>query len=335
MAVTIQVKRAATVGGALAIGEIGFQDADPWVVEIGSTAGNKQIDYPAADKTKLSGIEAAADVTDFTNVNAALAAANADIAVNSQQITGLADPGDPQDAATKFYVDSVATGLDLKASVRVATADVLPACTPAGTGVGHTLTADAVGILTVDSVATVLNDRILVKNQVAGDDNGIYKVTTEGTAGVAFVLTRATDADLEITAGMFTFAEEGTANGDKGWVLTTNNPITVDTTSLTFSQFSSAGAGATTFVELTDTPANYTDAGLKVVRVNTGATALEFVAFASTYLDDTAGGTDAEVAKAPTSNVMYDHDKATTGVHGASTNTLLHSGSTIDCGTWT
>jgi len=335
MSATIQVKRAATVGGALAEGEFGLKnDATTPEVYIGSAAGNKQIDYPAADKSKLSGIEAGADVTDFTNVNAALTAANADIAVNNQQITGLADPGDPQDAATKFYVDSVATGLDLKASVRVATADVLPACTPAGTGVGHTLTADAVGVLTVDGVNTVLNDRILVKNQVAGDDNGIYKVTTEGTAGVAFVLTRATDADLEITAGMFTFAEEGTANGDKGWVLTTNNPITVDTTSLTFSQFSSAGAGATTFVELTDTPANYTGAGLKVVRVNTGATALEFVAFESTYLDDTAGGTNAEVAKAPTSNVMYDHGVATTGVHGASTNTLLHSGSTIDGGTW-
>ena len=328
---TIQVKRAATVGGALAIGEIGFQDADPWVVKIGSTAGNKQIDYPAADKTKLSGIEATADVTDFANVNAALAAANADIAVNSQKITGLLDPVAAQDAATKFYVDSVATGLDVKASVRVATADVLPACTPAGTGVGHTLTASAVGILTVDGVATVLNDRILVKNQVAGDDNGIYKVTTEGTADVAFVLTRATDADLEITAGMFTFVEEGTANGDKGWILTTNNPITVDTTSLTFTQFSAAG---TTFIGLSDVPASYTDAGLQVVRVNTGATALEFVAFASTYLDDTAGGTDAEVAKAPTSNVMYDHGVATTGVHGAGANTLLHSASTIDGGTW-
>ena len=329
---TIQVKRnTGTAAGTLASGEIGFHDVDPWGFWIGTTVGNKQIDYPAADKTKLAAIEASADVTDFTNVNAALAAANADIAVNSQQITGLADPGDPQDAATKFYVDSVATGLDIKASVRVATADVLPTCTPAGTGVGHTLTADAVGVLTVDGVATVLNDRILVKNQAAGDDNGIYKVTTEGTGGVAFVLTRATDADLEITAGLYTFVEEGTANGNQGFVLTTDNPITVDTTALTFSQFS---GGVSTFDSLTDTPANKTGAGLKVVRVNTGETALEFVAFASTYLDDTAGGTNAEVAKAPTSNVIYDHGVATTGVHGASTNTLLHSGSTIDGGTW-
>jgi len=93
-------------------------------------------------------------------------------------------------------------------------------------------------------------------------------------------------------------------------------------------------AGATAFTSLSDVPASYSGAGSKVVRVNSGATALEFVAFAATYLDDTAHGTDAETAKAPTSNVLYDHDHATTGVHGAGGNTLLHSGSTIDGGTW-
>ena len=81
-------------------------------------------------------------------------------------------------------------------------------------------------------------------------------------------------------------------------------------------------------------PDDLVDDGLKIVRVNTGETALEFVGFAATYLDDTAGGTDAELAKAPTSNVVYDHGVATTGVHGASGNTLLHSGSTIDGGAY-
>jgi hypothetical protein len=93
-------------------------------------------------------------------------------------------------------------------------------------------------------------------------------------------------------------------------------------------------AGATTFLALSDTPADYTDDGLKIVRVNAAANALEFVAFAATYLDDTAGGTNGEVAKAATSNVVYDHGVATTGVHGAGANTLLHTGSTIDGGTW-
>jgi len=169
--------------------------------------------------------------------------AAASFAMNSQKLTGVLDPTLAQDAATKAYVDSVSIGLDFKESVRVATIAVLPTCTAAGSGVGKTLTGDAVGILTVDSVNTVLNDRILVKNQVVGSDDGIYKVTTAGTAGVAFILTRAIDfdEDAEVTAGAFMFVTEGTTLGDQGWVLTTNDPITVDTTALVFVQFSSAG----------------------------------------------------------------------------------------------
>ena len=167
-------------------------------------------------------------------------------------LTLHADPTAALHAVTKQYADAISGGVDPKDSVRVATAAALPACTPSGAGVGKTLTGNAVGVLTVDGVATVLNNRILVKDQVASADNGIYKVTTEGTAEVAFVLTRATDADsdAEVTGGMFCFVTEGTANADQGFVLTTNDPITVDTTSLAFSQFSGvgnivAGAGLT------------------------------------------------------------------------------------------
>lgn len=147
---------------------------------------------------------------------------------------------------TKGYVDSLAAGLDVKASVRLATAAALPAVTPGGSGVGKTLTADEVGVLTVDGVATVLNDRILVKNQSSAIHNGIYKVTTEGTGGAAFVLTRATDADenTEVTAGMFTFVEQGSTNDNDGFVLSTNT-VDVDVTSQDFSQFSAAGGGVT------------------------------------------------------------------------------------------
>ncbi len=161
----------------------------------------------------------------------------------SGALTLNADPTNALHAATKQYVDAISTGLDVKASCRVATAAALPACTAAGHEVGKTLTADAVGVLTVDGVATVLNDRILVKDQGTGANNGIYKVTTEGTAGVAFVLTRATDADTdaEVTGGMYSFITEGSTNADTGWLLTTNDPITVDTTALTFAQFTGAG----------------------------------------------------------------------------------------------
>lgn len=172
-----------------------------------------------------------------------LGAPTGDVAFNSKKITGLATPIAAGDGATKGYVDGKATGLDVKASCIVATTEALPACTPAGSGVGKTLTADGVGVLTIDGIATVLNDRILVKNQVTGSDNGIYKVTTEGEVGVAFVLTRAIDfdEDVEVTAAAYTFIEKGTTLADQGWVLTTDDPITVDTTALVFGQFSSAG----------------------------------------------------------------------------------------------
>ncbi len=155
----------------------------------------------------------------------------------------FANPTSDQHLATKAYVDGVATGLDPKGSVRLATVAALPANTAAGSGIGKTLTMDAVGILPVDGVNSVLNDDILVKDEATASDNGIYTVTTEGTAGVAAVLTRRTDfdQDAEVTAGAHTFVAEGATLSDTGWVLSTNDPITVDTTGLAFVQFSSAG----------------------------------------------------------------------------------------------
>jgi len=161
------------------------------------------------------------------------------------KLTSVADPTVAQDAATKAYVDSVAQGLTVHAPVRLASVDVLPACTPSGSQVGKTLTADANGALSIDGIAVVAGDRILVKNQVAGVDNGIYVVTAVGDVSNPFVLTRATDFDgspaSEVVSGSFFFVEAGSTLADAGFVLTTDNPITVDTTALAFAQFSGAG----------------------------------------------------------------------------------------------
>jgi hypothetical protein len=119
--------------------------------------------------------------------------------------------------------------------VRVATTANLP--TSAATATVLTLSP---AVTVIDGVTLATNDRILVKNQTATKDNGIYVYTNSTT------LTRASDADNspagEVTSGMFTFVEEGTTNPDTGWALTTNNPITVGTTGLTFTQFSGAGS---------------------------------------------------------------------------------------------
>jgi hypothetical protein len=161
-------------------------------------------------------------------------------------------------AVNKTYVDAVASGLDPKASVSAVTAAALPAYTR----VGNVITADAAGALpAIDGVTLDVTNkkRLLLKNGAAGADNGIYEVTTLGDGGTAFVLTRAPDAnsDAEVTSGMYTFAVEGTANGLKGWVLVTPDPITLNTTSLSFSQLSQAAAAA--WGSITGTLSNQTD----------------------------------------------------------------------------
>ena len=175
--------------------------------------------------SKLNAIEALADVTDDVNVRAALAAATADIAVNSQKITGLGAPANSNDAATKDYVDSTAAGLDWKDSVRAAS-----------DGPG-TLATDFENGDTMDGVVLATNDRILLKDQADATENGIRIVQASG----APIRAPDADANAEVTANLTVFVEEGTSNADTSWTLTTNDPITVDVTSLTFAQFTGAG----------------------------------------------------------------------------------------------
>lgn len=155
------------------------------------------------------------------------AAPVASVAFNNQLLTSVLDPVSAQDAATKAYVDAVAQGLDFKDSVRAST----------------TANITLSGTQTVDGVVLVANDRVLVKNQTIASENGIYDV--KSTAWI-----RSTDADVsaEVSTGMITYVEEGTASAGAQYVLNTAMPITLGTTGLTFAQFSggqtySAGSG--------------------------------------------------------------------------------------------
>lgn len=202
---------------------------------------------------------------------------------SNNRIVNVADPTAATDAVNKQYLEGRLTGLDWKDSVRLGTNAALPAYTPAGSGVGKTLTANANGALSVDGVAVVNGDRILVKDQATSHaDHGIYVVTAAGSAGAPFVLTRATDADqnAEVTANLAVFVEEGSFNQDTGWTLVTDNPIVVDTTTLQFTQFTgtgsiTAGAGVSKTGNQIDVELD-TTAGAQTTGSGGGTSGLEF-----------------------------------------------------------
>lgn len=149
--------------------------------------------------------------------------------MDSNTIENLGAPVNATDAATKGYVDSVASGLDVKDSVRAATTANIA-----------DLAAGAPD--TVDGVSLAVGNRILVKDQTDPIENGIYVVATLGT-GNDGAWTRALDFDddAEVTAGAFTFVAEGTVHADQGWVVTSNDPIVVDTDAINWAKFSTQG----------------------------------------------------------------------------------------------
>ena len=156
-----------------------------------------------------------------TNANVILVATGTGtVDVGGAKITSVGTPVNGTDAATKGYVDGVASGLNVKDSVR--------------TSADANITLS--GLQTLDGVVLADGDRVLVRGQTNGKDNGIYDAHSGAW-------TRSFDANTSaaVTAGTFAFVELGDRYAETGWVLVTQNPITLGTTPLTFSQFSAAG----------------------------------------------------------------------------------------------
>lgn len=150
-------------------------------------------------------------------------------------------PSSDAHAATKAYVDASSQGLDVKESVRAASTEFLSGYEFSNNVYTQT---SAGGTLSIGGVSCVVGDRVLLKNQngTLQKYNGIYEVTAGNGSSIAWVLTRADDfnTSAKVTAGAFCFVTEGD-NADAGFVLTTDDEITLNTTALVFTQFSGAG----------------------------------------------------------------------------------------------
>ncbi len=180
---------------------------------------NKKINEWNVDNLKLDGNTLSA--TD-TNGDVVLAPdGTGTVNFSGKRGTNGADPISATDFGTKQYIDSVAVGVrDFKDSVRAVTTAAI------------TLS----GAQTIDGVSIIAGDRVLVKNQVTGSQNGIYVAAAGAWA-------RSSDADssAEVTSGLYLISEEGSTYAGSAFILATANPIVLNTTSLSFTLFQPAG----------------------------------------------------------------------------------------------
>jgi hypothetical protein len=213
-------------GGAASFGSVTSETAFGTSASDGTAGTVPHSDHQHGNPAHGAAAHSAIKVSD-------LAAPTAPVSFGSQRLTTLADATADTDAPSWGQVKAQAAGArDVKDSVRVAsTANLNLASMPAA----------------VDGVTLANGERFLAKDQTTGSENGIYVFN-----GAASAATRATDADssAEVTGGLYVWANEGTVNADTGWLLTTNDPITLGTTALTFTQVSAlgqvtAGAGLT------------------------------------------------------------------------------------------
>ena len=244
-----------------------------------------------------------------------LSSPSADFSFANHKLTNLADPVSDQDAATKYYVDSVAQGLDVKASVVAAT-------------VGNITLS---GAQTIDGVSVVAGDRVLVKNQTAPAENGIYVASNTSWS-------RSADANTwaELISA-YTFVEQGSTQADTGWVCTVNAGGTLGTTAVTWSQFSGAGTyQAGTGLTLTGNTFSITNTAVTAASYGAASKTLTATVNAQGQLtalaDTNIAITLSQVTDAGTMAAQAASNVAITG--GSITNLTTFDGITIDGGTY-
>jgi hypothetical protein len=247
------------------------------LVPFGSGSKDVFVTYPSSRAVYLDAAGSAVTTLDIGTLGTSTANITT---ANITAGTITTPPTNNTDIVNKQYADAIASGIHFHEAVAYATTAALPAATyNNGTGgVGATLTGNVNGALTVDSYTFTSpadnGERILVKNQANGAENGVYTLTQAGNSspGAPFILTRATDFDSvgtgvdQIDEGDFFLVTGGTANINTAWVQQTPPPITIGTTAIVFQQFSApitytAGTGLSESPTYTFNIANIGTAG--------------------------------------------------------------------------
>ncbi|WP_290942920.1 hypothetical protein [Hyphomonas sp.] len=179
--------------------------------------------------------------------------AASNVAITGGSVTGMSAPSNSSDVAIKSYVDDLVAGLKTRIITKAATTANID------------LTADLQNGDTLDGVTLSTNDKVLVKDQTDAKTNGIYKVVASGTA--------SRDPDFDTVAelaGQLVIIQQGTSNGDKIFLCTTDNSGTIGSVNITFSQVQPQFTGTVSSVAVADSGSSeFTVSGSPITETGT------------------------------------------------------------------